>query len=97
MKPYKPMWPATAWTYATAPYRLLVMICYSLGVLIYEARHFLKWQAVGLVLWLCVILMNWTLYRGIDLSLLNPFEYSWVGWFMFVGSCMFWVWMWVNE
>jgi len=95
--PYASMWPATAWTFATAPWRLLVIIAFAIWIPLYEARHFLKWQAVGTFWHLCAILFFWVQYRNIDLSLLNPLTYSELGWFYFIAWHLGWVWMWVNE
>jgi len=95
--PYASMWSARLQTIATIPCRLLVLAAHAIWWPLHEARHFLKWQAIGVALWACAILMNWVLGRGIDLSLLNPLTYSEFGWFFFVAWHLGWVWMWVNE
>ena len=79
------------------PWRLLWMVFYLAWYPMYEARHFLKWQLVGVTLHLCAILFSWVLARGVDLTLLNPLTYSDFGWFLFIAWHLFWVWMWVIE
>lgn len=104
--PHKSMWPATAWTIATIPCRLIKMIAViPVAVWVFRSDllgrdgplRWLVWLIIGALIHLCAILLNWLLDRSIDLSLLNPWTYSEFGWFLTVVWYIGWLLAWINE
>lgn len=61
------------------------------------ALRWLVWLAVGAGLHLLLIVMQWVLFRDIEVSLLNPWTYSDWGWLLTVAWYCGCVWMWAIE
>ena len=59
--------------------------------------RWLVWLGFCAGLHLLLIVMQWVLFRDIEVSLLNPWAYSDLGWLLTVAWYWFWLWMWVIE
>lgn len=63
----------------------------------YGPLRWLVWLGIGAGLHALLIVIQWVLFRGIDLSLLNPWTYTDHAWFLTAAWYLGCFWMWVNE